>query len=542
MAPTNNYDDEALARALQIEYEREYRRRSMQQHLNVSGTTANTNRNTIPSDNGTINTTASLPPHPTVVPSAPLAENYYDNGDDDDHPIYNSVGSHRGIASTQQSVPRTSFVTTEDAFGGVEMSDATYASQLQRQSLIEERRRNERKQHLQQQRDSYRIASGSMNRGTNSVTKVAVSTNMVPNCRITSTTPFHHHLRMQTSIINLYHHFLIDRLCLLNYFPFTQDFSSKEHPSRNNSVSASYSSSKHSREAFVQPTGNNFINQSRGSEKGHSIRNNRSNDMSGFATAVTGTSTLYSDEELARRLEQEMRDEELARQAFIEEQIRQSSIAAQSMSETNRRSARTGGRSSCRRCLSCLLMLALVGAAAALLLYFFVGADDVGDFIPNPDQFRQEDPFNSANKEDANLWRTKGNVGLELVVVNALDDEWNPYFTTAVNQWDNGTPDTLALATEDASPDSTCNAIDGKLKVCNGNYGATNWRGINKILLENGWIFSSAARMNEYYVTDNDDAQRQYTMCHEVRFDSSCMFVVVNNMQTSNLLITLCSC
>ena len=242
---------------------------------------------------------------------------------------------------------------------------------------------------------------------------------------------------------------------------------------------------------------------------------NRSSNLSGYPV-VTGTALLYTDEELAMRLEQEMRDEELARQAFVEEQIRQSSIAAQSMNNSSNRRSASRSTSCCCRLFQCVLMLTIAGAAAVLLLFFVFNPDDVGNFIPNPDEFREEDPFNSANKEDANLWRTKGRIGLELVVVNALDDIWHPYFFNAVDQWDKGVPDTLTLTIEDASPDSTCDAIDGKLKVCNGNYGATNWRGINKILLENGWIYSSAARMNEYYVTDNDSDQRQYTMCHEV--------------------------
>ena len=230
---------------------------------------------------------------------------------------------------------------------------------------------------------------------------------------------------------------------------------------------------------------------------------------------VTGNAILYTDEELAMRLEQEMRDEELARQAFVEEQIRQSSIAAHSMHNSSHRGSTPQSRCSCGRLFRCALMLTVAGAAALLLLFFVFNPDEVKNFVPDPDEFKEEDPFNSANKGDANLWRTKG-PGLELSVVNALDDIWHPYFFTAVDQWDKGIPDTLTLSIEDAAPDSTCDAIDGKLKVCNGNYGATNWRGINKILLENGWIYSSAARMNEYYVTENDGDQRQYTMCHEV--------------------------
>jgi hypothetical protein len=131
-------------------------------------------------------------------------------------------------------------------------------------------------------------------------------------------------------------------------------------------------------------------------------------------------------------------------------------------------------------------------------------------------QFLDEDPFKGANMEYTLLWQTKDGVGLELVVVNALDTIWQPYFFKAVDEWNSGTPDSLTLTTETAEPDSGCSAITGKLKVCNGNYGETNWRGINKILLENNWIYSSAARMNDFYNSSNDGAQRQYTMCHEV--------------------------
>lgn len=48
--------------------------------------------------------------------------------------------------------------------------------------------------------------------------------------------------------------------------------------------------------------------------------------------------------------------------------------------------------------------------------------------------------------------------------------------------------------------------------------GDTKWRGINKILLTDGYIFASTAKMNEYYFTgtSDTDAQRQYTMCHEI--------------------------
>ena len=99
-------------------------------------------------------------------------------------------------------------------------------------------------------------------------------------------------------------------------------------------------------------------------------------------------------------------------------------------------------------------------------------------------------------------------------------------FATAIEEWDQGTPDSLSLIVTDVEPESLCEAVDGTMKVCNGNYGDTGWRGLNEVLLDRrtNIITSSAARMNEYYLHMSGIAnallnqardQRQYTMCHE---------------------------
>jgi hypothetical protein len=172
MSPKNNYDDEALARALQIEYEREYRRRSMQQHLEVNEFktsthgSSNTKANHVPA-------TVPLPPPPIAIPSAPLSSSFYSDTDDNNEQLNNIVGSHRGIpTATQPAFPRSSFIMAEDRFGNVELSDEEHARKLESDMLEEERLRNQRKQHLQQQRDSYRAAS-SMNRGSNNFNRVS---------------------------------------------------------------------------------------------------------------------------------------------------------------------------------------------------------------------------------------------------------------------------------------------------------------------------------------------------------------------------------
>lgn len=81
-------------------------------------------------------------------------------------------------------------------------------------------------------------------------------------------------------------------------------------------------------------------------------------------------------------------------------------------------------------------------------------------------------------------------------LVNALDARWDPFFEQAVQDWDSGSPDILTLSTSRQNADSACSAIDGKMKVCNGNYGNTGWKGINEVMIQNGVrIVSSVAKM-----------------------------------------------
>jgi len=136
--------------------------------------------------------------------------------------------------------------------------------------------------------------------------------------------------------------------------------------------------------------------------------------------------------------------------------------------------------------------------------------------------FFDSDPFGGLvtpqNPEAAYRWPNPQQSGLQLMVLNALTDDWQQEFETAMAQWDAGQPDTLTLQSERVAVDVQCEPIDGILKVCNGNYGATDWRGLNVVLLdmEGRWIYSSTAKMNEYFLARASLPQRQYTMCHEL--------------------------
>jgi hypothetical protein len=144
-------------------------------------------------------------------------------------------------------------------------------------------------------------------------------------------------------------------------------------------------------------------------------------------------------------------------------------------------------------------------------------ANDLGDnFNDFLNQILASDPSAGANGTEYMWEGASGQGGLDLELLNALSDDWQSYFDQSVSDWNSGTPDALTLTTKRITVESECTAVDGVMKVCNGDYGETGWRGINEYATINDRIVSSSAKMNEFYVKASDTTERQYTMCHEI--------------------------
>lgn len=180
-------------------------------------------------------------------------------------------------------------------------------------------------------------------------------------------------------------------------------------------------------------------------------------------------------------------------------------------------------------CTYILIAAVIVGAAVGIGLYFGVfSTQDLGNVASTfGDGFGKilgTDPFaglgggGGLNGTVYEWVGTTGEGGLTLELLNALDDDWQTYFEQALSDWESGTPDALTLSTSRVTAESTCSSVDGKMKVCNGDYGDTGWRGINELMLtSNNKIVSSVAKMNEYYLKSSTSSlDKQYTMCHEI--------------------------
>lgn len=118
--------------------------------------------------------------------------------------------------------------------------------------------------------------------------------------------------------------------------------------------------------------------------------------------------------------------------------------------------------------------------------------------------------------KDVYEWDNFGAKGLDMVVMNALDSNWEDTFTKMINLWNGGDQAALNLLTVDYPPDFACTPTVGRIKICNGDYGDQQWVGLNTVTLQNGYIRNSVVRMNDFYLDRATEDQRRYAMCHEM--------------------------
>lgn len=93
---------------------------------------------------------------------------------------------------------------------------------------------------------------------------------------------------------------------------------------------------------------------------------------------------------------------------------------------------------------------------------------------------------------------------------NACDDSWTPFFEQSFADWNE--TEALILSSRRVSYDATCEPSQGRLKVCNGDYGNTDWRGINSAIISvsTDYLVYSISKLNDFHLKTDDD--KLYTM------------------------------
>ena len=180
----------------------------------------------------------------------------------------------------------------------------------------------------------------------------------------------------------------------------------------------------------------------------------------------------------------------------------------------------TKQRSPWRRRIICAVSVVGILVVASIGIMIAITGDQGPQAI-----FIQEDP---PGLEETNRWTTNLQRGLDVFVMNSCEEKWTPIFDEYIAAWDNGSPDALTLTSSKFPHDPECEAYTGRVNVCNGDYGNTNWRGVNTAFIRNGFVVNSVAKLNDFHLDGESQNQKRYTMCHELgtftffspRFDS----------------------
>jgi len=160
--------------------------------------------------------------------------------------------------------------------------------------------------------------------------------------------------------------------------------------------------------------------------------------------------------------------------------------------------------------------LILIGAAIGVVYATGNGdviTDTIDKFIPTFDNSELKDPFRGTR---APSWPSKGK-GVKLTFINALTEDWQLTFALAMADWRDNDPHSVEIFDEMGAPDPDCSAPEGKVIVCNGNYGDTKWRGALESMSDNrGKLILAEAKLNDYYLANMEKGAWQWTMCHEL--------------------------
>ena len=219
----------------------------------------------------------------------------------------------------------------------------------------------------------------------------------------------------------------------------------------------------------------------------------------------------------------------LIRKEYPSQRPRDNGVSKRSMARSFRRIKQIGGgrgkgMSWGQLCHYVIPLAVILGASVGLLFATGNGkiiTDVIDDIINKLENTEILDPLMGAK---APHWPRTGN-GVEVTVIDALTPDWQITFDLAIVDWATGTPQAVEIITIPGDPDPDCEAPEGTVIICNGDYGDKKWRGVNEAVTSGNIIISTTARMNLYYLAGMDKGAWQYTCCHELgRFSCFCVY------------------
>jgi len=113
-------------------------------------------------------------------------------------------------------------------------------------------------------------------------------------------------------------------------------------------------------------------------------------------------------------------------------------------------------------------------------------------------------------------WSRTGNPFV-VVLGDNVDSRWDGWLGEASNDWSASTVLDTTIAGGQAK--GNCKPPDGRVEVCNANYGFNGWLGVAQIWVSGDHIVKAAVKLNDSYhdlAPYNEPAWRDLVMCQEV--------------------------
>jgi len=108
---------------------------------------------------------------------------------------------------------------------------------------------------------------------------------------------------------------------------------------------------------------------------------------------------------------------------------------------------------------------------------------------------------------------------VNLPVVDSVTPDWQQSFETSLNKWNQSGAinQTVESADDGSRTRKRCSSIEGKMRVCNADYGYNGWAGLASINLDSqGHIKLGTAKMNDSYLSSSSEDYRNHVMCQEI--------------------------
>ena len=109
---------------------------------------------------------------------------------------------------------------------------------------------------------------------------------------------------------------------------------------------------------------------------------------------------------------------------------------------------------------------------------------------------------------------------MPLQVVDSVTNFWQFELDTSIDEWNQSTALDMLITSDDDSNKTRrrCNAVGGKMRVCNASYGFNGWLGLASINIDSsGHIVKGVAKMNDSYSSYwNDPNEKRHVMCQEI--------------------------